>query len=288
MKIILTETQFKRVILKVGDPPDTSEKTIIQNTKNKLSTAMENLRDFFSKLLSIEVELRGVQNKGQMGKSDISKNYNKISNLIEKLNEVIKNPSLATRLTHSGLSKWMVDEINTVLNDIVITYKPLKKHSINFDEFINNVRGGDKYLMTNNILDNKNCCKPKDVKSFNNSVNSFIRQLTDANDKIDSKPISESHVDSKGVNYVKDIDKSSSDNEDLCDELTINSVEELKDKMRGMDISKDDRKKITVIIKKMKRDFNYLSADLDVANTYLRHIQNIICTYSKEDIKNID
>jgi len=288
MKILLTETQFKRVILKEGDPPDASEKTIIQNTKNKLSTSMENLRDLFSKLLSIVVSLRGGQNKGKMGKSDIPKNYNKISKLIEELNKLIKKPSLTRSLTHSGLSKWMVDEINTVLNDIVKSYKPLKNHSINFDEFINNVSGEDKYQITGDIFDNKNCCKPKDVKSFNNSVDSFIRQLTDANDKIDSKPISESHVDSKGVNYVKDIDKSSSDNEDICDELTINSVEELKDKMRGMDISKDDRKKITVIIKKMKRDFNYLSADLDVANTYLRHIQNIICTYSKEDIKNID
>ncbi len=100
--------------------------------------------------------------------------------------------------------------------------------------------------------------------------------------------MSESHIDGEGVNYIKDVDKSASDNEDLCDELTINSIEELKDKMRGMNISKDDRKKISDIIKKMKRDFNYLSADLDVANTYLRHIQNILCTYSKEDLKNVD
>jgi len=288
MKIKLTESQFKRVILKEDTPPSSEEKVIIQNTKNKLSTAMESLRDFFRKLLSIERELRGVQNKGPMGKSVIPKNYNKISILIEKLNEEIKNPSLATNLTHSGLSKWMVNEINTILNDIVRTYRPLKRHSINFDEFINNVSGGDKYQITNNILDNKNCCIPKDVKSFNNSVNSFMGHLTDVNDILGSKPISESHIDGKGINYVKDIDKSASDNEDLCDELTINSIEELKDKMRGMNIPKDDRKKISDIIKKMKRDFNYLSADLDVANTYLRHVQNILCTYSKEDLKNID
>lgn len=288
MKIKLTESQFKRVILKEDTPPSSEEKAIIQNTKNKLSTAMENLRDFFKNLLSIEVDLRSVQDKGPMGKSIIPKNYNKISLLIEKLNKEIKNPSLATSLTHSGLSKWMVNEINTILNDIVRTYKPLKKHRINFDEFINNVIGGDKYHITNNILDNKNCCIPKDVKSFNNSVNSFISHLTDANDILGSKPINESHIDGKGVNYIKDVDKSPTDNNDLCDELTINGLKELKSKMRGMKISKEDRKKISVIIKKMKRDSNYLSADLDVANTYLRHVQNILCTYSKEDLKNID
>jgi len=100
--------------------------------------------------------------------------------------------------------------------------------------------------------------------------------------------LKESHVDGKGVNYIKDVDKSPTDNNDLCDELTINDLKELKSKMRGMKISKEDRKEINGIIKKMKRDNNYLSSDLDVGNTYLRFIQNILCTYSKEDRSNID
>ena len=100
--------------------------------------------------------------------------------------------------------------------------------------------------------------------------------------------LKESHVDSKGINYIKDVDKSPTDNNDLCDELTINDLKELRYKMRGMKISKENRKKINDIIKKMKKDNNYLSSDLDVGNTYLRFIQNILCTYSKENSSNVD
>lgn len=87
---------------------------------------------------------------------------------------------------------------------------------------------------------------------------------------------------------IKDIDKSSTDNNDLCDELTISSVSELKSKMRGMKIPKKDKTKINSLIKQMKKEMKDLDVDLDISNTYARKIQNILCTYSKEDKNNID
>ena len=106
--------------------------------------------------------------------------------------------------------------------------------------------------------------------------------------RIVKRVLSESHIDGKGSNYIKDLDKSGGDNNDLCDELTINSVKELKSKMRGMTIPKKDKVKIDNFIKEMNKTNKKLSADLDVNNTYLRFIQNILCTYSKEDKSNID
>jgi len=61
-----------------------------------------------------------------------------------------------------------------------------------------------------------------------------------------------------------------------------------KGKMRGMSIPKKDKIKIDNYIKQMNKTNKVLSADLDVNNTYLRFIQNILCTYSKEDKGNID
>lgn len=285
MKILLTETQFKRLILK-EDVPLSSEKKSIQNTKDKLYTSMVKLKDFFEKLLMV-----GRKDKTKPGKAPniISSNYNKISKLIDEIDIKLKDPGLSMSLTQYGFSNWFNTELNRILNDIK-NYKPLKKHEIDVNLFFKSVKGSDKYENVKSF-DNKICCIPKDENLFNTSVDSFIENITNAHNTLNKRYenlMSESYIDGEGVNYIKDIDKSASDNEDLCDELTINSIEELKDKMRGMNISKDDRKKISDIIKKMKRDFNYLSADLDVANTYLRHIQNILCTYSKEDLKNVD
>ena len=55
-----------------------------------------------------------------------------------------------------------------------------------------------------------------------------------------------------------------------------------------MSIPKKDKIKIDNYIKQMNKTNKVLSADLDVNNTYLRFIQNILCTYSKEDKGNID
>jgi len=85
-----------------------------------------------------------------------------------------------------------------------------------------------------------------------------------------------------------DMDASPTDNNDLCDELTISSVDELLSKLRGMNIPKKDKPKIINLIKKMKKETELLDSDLDISNTYLRYIQNILCTYSKEDLQNLD
>lgn len=95
--------------------------------------------------------------------------------------------------------------------------------------------------------------------------------------------------ESELVNLVKLILIENQKNDmDLCDELTISSLKELRQKMRGMKISQKDRKEVNRLIKNMKRDAKYLSSDLDVFDTYTHMIQSVLCTYSKEDRNNID
>ena len=55
-----------------------------------------------------------------------------------------------------------------------------------------------------------------------------------------------------------------------------------------MKIPKKDKTKINSLIKQMKKEMKDLDVDLDISNTYARKIQNILCTYSKEDKNNID
>ena len=88
--------------------------------------------------------------------------------------------------------------------------------------------------------------------------------------------------------YKQDSDEDPSDNKDLCDEITVNTEKELRDKMRGMSIPAEDKKKIEKEIADMRKGIKDLDVDGDVANTYMRRIQNMICTFSKEDKKNID
>ena len=90
------------------------------------------------------------------------------------------------------------------------------------------------------------------------------------------------------INLLSDKDKSSKDNIDLCDELTVSSLAKLRSKMRGMKISKKDRKEVNRLISDMKKELKDLDSDLDVLDTYLHKIQSVICTYSKEDKNNID
>tara|TARA_R110000868_G_scaffold29601_7_gene110154 strand:- start:3837 stop:4196 length:360 start_codon:yes stop_codon:yes gene_type:complete len=99
------------------------------------------------------------------------------------------------------------------------------------------------------------------------------------------------YLESKGLlkeEPTLDTDVSATDNHDLCDELTINSEEELRDKMRGMTISKEDKVKIEGFIEKMNDDNDSLGSDLDVNNTYLRLIQNMLCTFEQDNKENID
>jgi len=95
--------------------------------------------------------------------------------------------------------------------------------------------------------------------------------------------------ESELVNLVKLILIENQKNDiDLCDELTVSSLSELKSKMKGMKISKKDRQEVNKLIGDMKKELKYLDSDLDVFDTYLHKIQSIICTYSKEDKNNID
>ena len=91
------------------------------------------------------------------------------------------------------------------------------------------------------------------------------------------------------VNLVKLILTENQKNDmDLCDEFTVDSLSELKSKMEGMDISKEDRQEVNRLISNMEKELKDLDTDLDVLNTYLHRIQSVICTHSKEDRNNID
>ena len=95
--------------------------------------------------------------------------------------------------------------------------------------------------------------------------------------------------ESELVNLVKLILSENQKNDiDLCDELTVSSLSELKSKMKGMKISKKDRQEVNKLIGDMKKELKYLDSDLDVFDTYLHKIQSVICTHSKEDRSNID
>tara|TARA_R110000824_G_scaffold4945_17_gene23216 strand:+ start:29 stop:6784 length:6756 start_codon:yes stop_codon:yes gene_type:complete len=92
----------------------------------------------------------------------------------------------------------------------------------------------------------------------------------------------------KSLNESEDKDVSGTDNKDLCDEATVSSEKELRAKMRGMKISAEDKKKIEKEIGDMRKGIKDLDVDKDVTNTYMRRIQNMLCTFSKEDKQNID
>tara|TARA_R110000851_G_scaffold253132_1_gene405585 strand:- start:400 stop:744 length:345 start_codon:yes stop_codon:yes gene_type:complete len=87
------------------------------------------------------------------------------------------------------------------------------------------------------------------------------------------------------------------DNEDLCDELTISTEEELREKLEGMSIGKEDRDEIEGLIGNMLSDTEHLhpglpsvesETDFDISNTYGRKIQSILCTHERKNISNID
>jgi hypothetical protein len=91
--------------------------------------------------------------------------------------------------------------------------------------------------------------------------------------------------------------QSAYDNEDLCDELTISTEEELREKLEGMSIGKEDRNEIEELIGDMLSDTKTIhlrlpsaeaETDFDISNTYGRKIQSILCTYERKNITNID
>ena len=100
-----------------------------------------------------------------------------------------------------------------------------------------------------------------------------------------------------GLDFRNNFVSESYDNEDLCDELTISTEEELREKLEGMSIGKEDRDEIEGLIGNMLSDTEHLhpglpsvesETDFDISNTYGRKIQSILCTHERKNISNID
>lgn len=63
----------------------------------------------------------------------------------------------------------------------------------------------------------------------------------------------------------------------ICDIMMVNSWEEIEELLDNMDYDNQFQSEIDNIRDKMNQELDFLSSDLDVANTYLRKIQNIVC-----------
>ena len=68
-----------------------------------------------------------------------------------------------------------------------------------------------------------------------------------------------------------------SEKHNICDELTANTVGEIKSLLNKMKSDDKYSKEINKLIKRLNKDVDRLSSDKDVVNTYLRMIQNIVC-----------
>ena len=212
-----------------------------------------------------------------------------IPNSIESL--PIDKDFLRALLVHnrSSFDEW------GKMDDSEINIPKLKTFDVSVDwsgsEYVNRnysheIKGYDEYDIEKSIND----CDPCYYDGHENYVD-----VHDSDGEIDIVSIEQITED---VNRIKnimgllvesnDMDSSPTDNNDLCDELTVSSIDELLSKLRGMNIPKKDKPEIINIIKKMKEETELLDSDLDISNTYLRHIQNILCTYSKEDLQNLD
>jgi hypothetical protein len=72
-------------------------------------------------------------------------------------------------------------------------------------------------------------------------------------------------------------DEVMSSEHNICDVMMINSWEEIQELLDNMDYDNQLQSEIDDIRNKMNQELDFLSNDLDVANTYLRKIQNIVC-----------
>jgi hypothetical protein len=68
-----------------------------------------------------------------------------------------------------------------------------------------------------------------------------------------------------------------SDKHNICDIMTVNSIEEIVELVRGMEGIKDNKKEVVSLLKDIQKDKKRLSNNSDILNTYLRKIQNILC-----------
>ena len=72
-------------------------------------------------------------------------------------------------------------------------------------------------------------------------------------------------------------DEVMSSEHNICDIMMVNSWEEIQELLDKMDYDNQFQSEIDDIRNKMNQELDFLSSDLDVANTYLRKIQNIVC-----------
>jgi hypothetical protein len=68
-----------------------------------------------------------------------------------------------------------------------------------------------------------------------------------------------------------------SDKHNICDIMTVNSIEEIVELVRGMEGIKNNKKEVVSLLKDIQKDRKRLSNNSDILNTYLRKIQNILC-----------
>jgi hypothetical protein len=63
----------------------------------------------------------------------------------------------------------------------------------------------------------------------------------------------------------------------ICDIMSANTWDEIEDLLDKMEYDNKFQPQIDKIRSKMQKDLDALGSDKDVVNTYLRHIQNIVC-----------
>ena len=68
-----------------------------------------------------------------------------------------------------------------------------------------------------------------------------------------------------------------SDEYNICDVMTVNSWDEIERLLSKMKYDDKYRKEIDLIKQKTDRDIVGIGGDADVYNSYLRHVQNIVC-----------
>ena len=72
-------------------------------------------------------------------------------------------------------------------------------------------------------------------------------------------------------------DEVMSQEHNICDIMTANSWDEIDDLLDKMEYDDQYQKKIDKIRDNMQSEMDDLSNDKDIANTYLRRVQNIVC-----------
>ena len=91
----------------------------------------------------------------------------------------------------------------------------------------------------------------------------------------DIKAINSQLLPTTKLQEFKNQHTSSSDH-NICDVMTINSLEEILELLKGMDYG-DNKSEIESILTNMEQEKKELSNNVDILNNYLRKVQNILC-----------